>query len=869
MGDAAEVAHRDQVTAPRAGRAGDPNGQPVAALIGVSKTFGATRALSDVTVKLRPGRVVALVGENGAGKSTCVKTLSGLYSPDGGHVEIDGQQVRLSGPLEAQSLGIAVVSQHPTLFGDLSIAENMFAGKELRKKFGLLDHAAMKQEAKVYLDRVGLHYDPSHIVSRMSTSEHQMLEIAKALAADSKVLILDEPTATLSSGEVARLFEVIDDLRAKGVAMLFVGHRLEEIFHVADDLVVLRDGKLIHTCLAQDLTPEGTVAYMVGRELGDIYPVNDAELGDPVLTVAGLSSDAGVNNVSFQVRAGEIVAMAGLVGSGRTEVARVLFGIDKASSGTITLDGHQIAPSSSAAAMAHGIAYVSEDRRGQSVIEDFSILENATLPVIRKATRFELILRQLQLALISGPLGRMSLKFASYDQNVSELSGGNQQKVVIAKWLATNPRLLILDEPTQGVDIGAKAEVHKLVVGLAEQGIGVLMISSDLPEVLGMGDRVLVMRRGELVAEFARGEATEENVTTAATGAADSSSAARSASATPVAGETPPPGGAAAKRGLAGFLRRRETGLVGVLLAIAIIATAVNGNFVNPVNLSRLIAEASLVGVVALGQMVVILTRNIDVSIASNIGLVAYIFGFVVRPPGWPLAVALIVGVVVGIAIGAINGLIVSYGRVPSIVVTLGTLYVFRGIDAILSQGDQISAGSIPQGFIDFVEAAPLKIPMLTWIFVVLAVALAFILKNTVFGRKFYQVGSNPEGARALGLNVERTLLVAFVICGGLAALCGILWAAHYGTVDGQTAYGGELQVIAAVVVGGVALRGGSGTVGGVVLGVLVLFSLYNALTLARVDSLAIQAFYGAAILIAVGIDAVVSSRANHRKTVI
>ena len=854
----------------QAGRAGDPDGSPVAALIGVSKTFGATRALSDVTVKLRPGRVVALVGENGAGKSTCVKTLSGRYSPDGGHVEIDGQPVRLSGPLEAQDLGIAVVSQHPTLFGELSIVENMFAGKELRTKFGLLDHAAMKREAKVYLDRVGLAYDPSHTVSRMSTSEHQMLEIAKALAANSKVLILDEPTATLSSGEVARLFEVIDDLRAKGVAMLFVGHRLEEIFHVADDLVILRDGKLIHTCLAQDLTPESTVTYMVGRELGDIYPVNDAEIGDPVLTVAGLSSDAGVKNVSFQVRAGEIVAMAGLVGSGRTEVARMLFGIDKATTGTITLDGREIAPSSSAAAMAQGIAYISEDRRGQSVIEDFSILENATLPVIRKATKFGLILRQLQLALISGPLGQMSLKFASYDQHVGELSGGNQQKVVIAKWLATNPRLLILDEPTQGVDIGAKAEVHKLVVGLAEQGIGVLMISSDLPEVLGMGDRVLVMRRGELVAEFARGEATEENVTTAATGAAESAKSAKPAAFAVAAADSADDSTAGARnRGLPAVLRRREFGLVGVLLAIAIIATTINGNFVNPTNLSRLIAEASLVGVVALGQMVVILTRNIDVSIASNIGLVAYIFGFVVRPPGWPLATSLLVGLLVGVLIGAVNGLIVSYGRVPSIVVTLGTLYVFRGIDAILSQGDQISAGSIPQGFIDFVEAAPLKIPMLTWIFVILALALGFLLKHTVFGRHFYQVGSNPEGARALGLNVERTLLIAFVICGGLAALCGILWAAHYGTVDGQTAYGGELQVIAAVVVGGVALRGGSGTVGGVILGVMVLFSLYNALTLARVDSLAIQAFYGAAILIAVGFDAVVSRRANHRKTVI
>ncbi|MFT4286105.1 ATP-binding cassette domain-containing protein [Nocardioides sp.] len=834
---------------------------PAAALRGVSKIFGATRALTNMTVVLRPGRVTALVGENGAGKSTCVKTLSGLYKPDGGHVELGGEEVALTSPLDARARGIAVVSQHPSLFGDLSLAENIFAGQELRTARGILDHGAMRTRAKVLLQQVGLDHDPATPASRLSTSEHQMLEIAKALAVESRILILDEPTATLSSGEVDRLFAVIDDLRARGVAMLFVGHRLEEIFHIADDLVIMRDGQLVHTCLTSELTPDETINYMVGRELGDLYPDRAGTPGDVVLEVSGLSTVTGLEDVSLQVRAGEVVGLAGLVGSGRTELARVIFGIDRATSGTIELDGRQIRPTSSAEAMSYGIAYVSEDRRGQSVIEDFDILENSTLPVIAKATRHGLIARARQLSLISEPLKKMSLKFASYGQAVRTLSGGNQQKVVIAKWLATNPRLLILDEPTQGIDVGAKAEVHRLVADLAAQGIGVLMISSDLPEVLGMSDRVLVMRSGRLVAEFGRDEASEESIARAATGAGEAQSSRPEGAGPALAAEETP--------GLLTLLmQRRELGLLAVLIAVSVIATVVNSNFLTYTNLSRLAAEASLVGIVALGQFLVILTRNIDVSVASTIGLAAFIFGDLVRD-GTPLLVAALLTLVLGLVLGLVNGLVVAYGNVPSIVVTLGTLYVYRGIDAILSNGDQISPGTIPAGFAEFVESKPLGIPMLTVIFLVLAVVLAAALTWTAAGRQFFQVGSNPEGARAIGLNVERKLLAAFVTCGILAALAGVLWATHYGAVDGQTAYGEELRIIAAVVVGGVALRGGRGTVLGVALGTLVLFTLYNALTLARVDPLAIQAFYGAAIILAVAFDSVLSRRSAQQKTVI
>ncbi|MEP6980122.1 MAG: sugar ABC transporter ATP-binding protein, partial [Nakamurella sp.] len=423
---------------------------PAVELVGISKIFGSTVAAKDVSFELFPGEVLALVGENGAGKSTLVKTVGGVYRPDEGFLRVAGEKVELHSPLDAQHRGIAVVHQHPGLFPDLSIAENVFAGQPIRGAAGLLDHGKMRADAQKWIDMLGLHRDAATLVSSLRTSEQQMVEIARALAADAKVLILDEPTAALTIGEVEKLFTVIDDLRTRGVAMMFVGHRMEEIFAVSDRIAILRDGRMIDTRITSQTDQAETVKLMVGRALGDLYPRHEVAIGDPVLTVNDLSVTGSFHDVGFTVRAGEVVGLAGLVGSGRTEIARVIFGIDKPSTGSLNLDGNPIRPRSAADAMAHGIAYVSEDRRGQSVIEDFSILDNATLPVISQATKLGMIRRRLELALVSESLERMKLKFARFDQPIGTLSGGNQQKVVLAKWLATNPRLLILDEPTQG-----------------------------------------------------------------------------------------------------------------------------------------------------------------------------------------------------------------------------------------------------------------------------------------------------------------------------------------------------------------------------------------------------------------------------------
>ena len=851
-----------------------------AELVSVSKAFGPTQALSDVSVSLRAGEVLALVGENGAGKSTCVKVLGGLYRPDSGQVRVAGREVVLHGPLDAQRLGIAVVNQQPGLFGDLSIAENIFAGRLPRTRAGLIDHARMRREAARFLDRLGLRRHPGTLASSLRTSEQQMVEIARALAAKATVLILDEPTAALSTGEVDRLFEVIGELREDGVALMFVGHRLEEIFRISDRMTVLRDGRLVDTRRTAEMTEGETVRLMVGRTLTALYPQRDAAPGGVMLEVAGLSAPSGLRDISLSIRAGEIVGLAGLVGSGRTELARVLFGIDPKSSGSVRLADHEVTVRSPADAMARGIAYVSEDRRGQSIIEDFSILDNATLPVIKDATRLGIVLKRLEIALVSGSLQQMNLRFRSYDQPIGDLSGGNQQKVVLAKWLATRPRLLILDEATQGIDVGAKAEVHRIISALAAQGLAILLISSDMPEVLGMSDRVLVMRRGRLAGEFSGAEATQETVAAAATGAALDGGQAAAAPQPRIAAQAPAARAAPAKiavpargsgmallRHLAG---RREMGLLGVFVLMVIPIVLINPRFLSAANLSSLSAEAALVGIVAAGELLVVLTRNIDISVGSVIGLSAFLFGsFVKDHPATPLIVPVLLVGAVGLACGVINGLIVGYGKVPSIVVTLGTLYVYRGIDAILSNGKEIAPGDIPQSMQNFASRQILGISVLVWLCVVVFAAVGSALRWTLRGREIYEIGSNPDGARLIGVRISRRILTAFAASGLLASLAGALWALHYGIIDGQSAYGLELSVVAAIVVGGVALRGGSGTVLGVALGTIVLFTIQNVMELAKVNSYDLEALYGAAIIVAVSIDMLIARRGARHTAVI
>jgi rhamnose transport system ATP-binding protein len=490
---------------------------PILGLRDASKSYGAVRAVRDTSIALRPGEVRALVGENGAGKSTIVRLLAGVTRPDTGSVLVDGEPVEFHGPADARDAGVAVIYQEPTLFPDLSVAENVMMGRQPLTSGRRIDRKALHDQVQELLDRLGVKLDADQPVRGLSIADQQIVEIAKALSFDARVLIMDEPTAALSGLEVERLFGVVRTLRERGAGVLFISHRLEEVLTICTTVTVLRDGEVTHEGDATELTADELVRKMVGRELKQLFPKVAAEIGAPVLQVSRLTREGVFTDVSFEVRRGEIVALAGLVGAGRSEVARAIFGIDKRDAGSVAIDGAEVRNGSPSAAMAAGIGLVPEDRRQQGLVMELSVERNIALTRLQAIGRLGVIGGGSERQLASGWAERLQIKLHRFSDPVGFLSGGNQQKVVLGKWLATDPKLMIIDEPTRGIDVGTKAEVHRLMSELAAGGLAVLMISSELPEVLGMADRVLVMREGRLVAELSRDEADEETVVRAAT----------------------------------------------------------------------------------------------------------------------------------------------------------------------------------------------------------------------------------------------------------------------------------------------------------------------------------------------------------------
>ncbi|MEV4623888.1 sugar ABC transporter ATP-binding protein [Asanoa sp. NPDC049573] len=485
----------------------------------VSKSFGAVAALRDVDLELVAGEAHALVGENGAGKSTLVKILAGVHPPDSGAIVLDGAPVTFAGPADARAAGIAVIYQEPTLFPDLSVAENIFMGRQPRRSLRRIDTAAMRDRAAALFGRLGVRLDPDRPARGLSIADQQLVEIAKALSTNARVLVMDEPTAALSGVEVERLFAVARSLRDAGAAVLFISHRFDEVFDLCERITVMRDGRRVDTAPTAELTVDAVVRKMVGRDVATLFPKLDSTAGDVRLDVRGLTRHGFFDDVSFQVRAGEIVALAGLVGAGRSEVVRAVFGVDRPDAGQVRVDDTPLPPGDTPAAIAAGLALVPEDRRQQGLVMELSVERNTTLPRRWALARAGLLFGGTERRAAATWTDKLQVKAGRPTDPVSTLSGGNQQKVVLAKWLSTRPRVLIVDEPTRGIDVGTKAEVHRLLSELAADGVAVLMVSSELPEVLGMADRVLVMREGRLVADIPRSGADEESVMVAATGA--------------------------------------------------------------------------------------------------------------------------------------------------------------------------------------------------------------------------------------------------------------------------------------------------------------------------------------------------------------
>ncbi|NGQ96710.1 sugar ABC transporter ATP-binding protein [Brevibacillus sp. SYP-B805] len=489
----------------------------------ISKSFPGVKVLDNVRLDLKRGEVLALMGENGAGKSTLMKILGGIYERDGGTITVKGEMVERMTPDIAAKRGIAIIHQELNLIPHLSVMENIFLGREFTYgKSGLVNWPRMRAEAKRCLEQLAIRLDPDTPVGALSVGQQQMIEIAKALSMQADILVLDEPTAALTKREIDALFKVIASLKQKGVGMIYISHRMEEIFQISDRITVLRDGQYVGTVETARTNLDELVKMMVGREITERFPKVEVTPGDVRLRVENLSVKGKLSGISFAVRSGEIVGVAGLMGAGRTEMAKALFGAERISGGQIFVDGKPVRISQPIDAIRAGIALVTENRKEEGLVLPLSVRENISLPNLTKVSALGVMKPQTERELSDDAIKRLLIKTAGGEQAAVSLSGGNQQKVVIGKWLATRPKILILDEPTRGVDIGAKKEIYDIMNRLAQEGVAILMISSELPEVLGMSDRVLVMHEGRITGEFMREEATQELIMHAATGGTNS-----------------------------------------------------------------------------------------------------------------------------------------------------------------------------------------------------------------------------------------------------------------------------------------------------------------------------------------------------------
>ncbi|MBH0239497.1 sugar ABC transporter ATP-binding protein [Methylobrevis albus] len=495
--------------------------KPVLSLRGISKSFPGVKALQGVQLDLYPGQVTALIGENGAGKSTIVKVLTGIYQPEEGSIEIDGTPIRFASAQDASRAGVTAIHQETVLFDELSVAENIWLGHAPRTRFGLIDRRAMRTGATRLLASIGATLNPDLRLGDLGIASKHLVAIARALSTEARVVILDEPTAALSHKEIHELYDLVETLKRQGKAILFISHKFDEVFRIAERYTVFRDGQFVGEGAMSAVTEGELVQMMVGRSVDQIFPPRSHNIGPPVLTVAGYCHPTEFADIGFTLHRGEILGFYGLVGAGRSEVMQALCGITTPSKGAVRIDGEVRVIRSTHEAIAAGIVYVPEDRGRQGAIRGLPIFQNVTLPSLARTSRNGFLRLAEEFRLARDYTRRLDLRASSLDQELGLLSGGNQQKVVIAKWLATKPRVIILDEPTKGIDIGSKAAVHEFMAELAAEGLAVIMVSSEIPEVLGMSDRVIVMREGRIIDEVAGDRMTPETLVRAAAGIAE------------------------------------------------------------------------------------------------------------------------------------------------------------------------------------------------------------------------------------------------------------------------------------------------------------------------------------------------------------
>ncbi len=815
--------------------------------MGLDKSFGGTHALRGVDLAVGAGQIHGLIGENGAGKSTLIRCVTGVIRPDGGRFELDGRRLQVSSPRDAHAQGIAVVHQEAACFGELSVAENMLLPDRLVRLVsrGPVNWPATYGRAREELAALQLDMDVRQPASRLSVAERMLMQIAANVALDVRVLFLDEPSAALTQREAEVLFAQVRRLAERGVSVVFVSHRLAEVQALCDQITVLRDGQVVWTRPTADVPIDAMVSAMVGREVDMSRRRTASAAGDHLLAVSGLSDAAGrFRDVDLTVSAGEVVGMYGLVGAGRSELAQGLFGLQRLRGGTIELAGRPHAPSTPSHALAAGLAYLPEDRLVQGVFAGLSVWVNATISMMARWSRAWLRRFGTERQHVEKTIEDMRVALADPRQRIETLSGGNQQKILLGRYLATGAQVLILDEPTRGVDVNAKVEIHDLICRLADEGNGVLAISSELPELLQISDRIVVMREGRIAGELPGETASEEEVVALSLPTAER---------TLHRAETRKRGGR-----LLSWLRD-----VGLLLAVlgvmAVMSIARPDAFATWQNAVDVASSVAILTILAVGATLVIGVGGIDISVGSMMGLIGAAAGLAAKESGWSPIAALTLAIGLGTGMGMLNAGVSMLGRIHPIVVTLAGITIYRGIMLAVTGGYEVT--DLPETYLAIGHGRLGPLPKVVWFALAVVVAGWVFLAYTPVGRRLLAVGGSTRAAEQLGISRRAMTLLAFGINGALVGLAGVLHSAYYTKVQSNTGEGMELQAIAAAVIGGCAITGGTGSALGTALGAILIGLVYNSLVLLKVSSYWHLLFVGLFILGAVVFDTLMRRR--------
>ncbi len=840
----------------------DEQNAPVLSVRGIDKSFPGVRALQHVSFDCRAGEIHGLVGENGAGKSTLMQTLAGVIQPDAGSIQVNGNPVVLTSPRHAHDFGIAMVYQETRLVDDLDVAQNILLGREPGSAL-LVDRGELEDRAGSILRRLGVLIDLRRPVRDLTTAERQIVEIARVLAADPSVLILDEPTSALGAGEVQRLGEILRGLCAANTGVVFISHRLPEVLKLAGRITIMKDGEVVETVVNKGITEDYLVSRMVGRSLSLTFPPKQSKPGIIRLSVTNLTSPGLFSDISFTVSSGQIVGLGGIQGNGQREIARALFGALPAT-GEVQLDRVHLLLASPRDAIRRGIVYVPADRRRESVFTPHSVRENVAIPHLHAWSRFGTLNLSLEGALVSKAVSRFRVRTPSIEQPIGLLSGGNQQKTVFGRWIMAQPKLYIFEEPTQGIDTGAKLELYEVIRRLAEDGAAIILLSSDLLELIGLTDSILVVAHGSIVDRVPAAEATEERIIGSAVTRERNTQTADTASPSPEFESHASP------RTPLSFVRvltQRYSGallLVGALVLLAAYTSVQSRYFFTERNLGNLVIQIVPLALVSIGQMTVILLGGIDLSVGPLISLVTAIASFAVvnGPAGW---IGVLLCVVTGLMIGALNSALIVWLRIPDLISTLATYSVVFGVALVVRPSP---GGSVSEGFADLVTMRLGWFPVAGLALLIISAIGEILLVKGRIGVCLYAIGSRPEAAFVAGIRVDRIRCLAYLFCGFMAVLAGLVVTARIGSGDPQAGSQFTLSSIAAVVVGGTSVFGGRGTLAGTVFGATLLVMLQNALNQLHVTAYYQYVWTGTLLLLAVALYSVNASRCVDKPAV-